>query len=74
MEEKIITLNLTRHQANQLYDLLEGLNYRGKKFYSECGLSFYEARSCVTDWYFADETEIQLFLNTIIKLLDNISD
>lgn len=70
MAKNTITLRLTRHQANQLHDLLEGLNYHDVKFHSEFGLSYYKAQSCVTDWYFDNVAEIDRFRDKIVELLE----
>lgn len=74
MSKKAITLKLTRLQACQLYDLLQGLNYNEGKKHGEYGLSFYSVMASVTDWYFPDETHIERFRDTIVKLLEKELD
>lgn len=74
MAKNTITLRLTRHQARQLYDLLEGLNYNEGKKHGEYGLSFYSVWASVTDWYFPDLTHIERFRSKIMELLDNVLD
>lgn len=74
MDENTITLNLTHHQACQLYDLLEGLNYDEKNFSSILGWSYYTAISCVSDIYFTDMKDIERFRDTIVELLNNVLD